>query len=325
MKLLAARADSWLAAFAARNAAGAHLPPTAQALNTTQLATPAGQVRVYDSATPGACLLFVPDGPNVIEHYAALMAQLAKQFRVVCVDMPGFGRSLPAPHYTHSLDEGASAILSVLDALGLDKVTLAFSCANGFYAMRVAKRAPHRVAGLVLTQTPSLAAMHAWTARTVPWPLGVPVVGQVTGWLLRRKAALRWYRAALPKGVDAQTLHHLRATAHAALDHGGCFCLAGVVQGLLREDPSLIDGVNTPCLMIWGTLDRSHSATDPASLRSHLPQAQIVRFDDCGHFPDVEQSARYAQVLMQWLEPPSGGAACPDNYAQPLLVPNLRD
>jgi pimeloyl-ACP methyl ester carboxylesterase len=26
-----------------------------------------------------------------------------------------------------------------------------------------------------------------------------------------------------------------------------------------------------------------------------------VRFDDCGHFPDIEQAARFAALLLQWV------------------------
>jgi pimeloyl-ACP methyl ester carboxylesterase len=30
-----------------------------------------------------------------------------------------------------------------------------------------------------------------------------------------------------------------------------------------------------------------------------VPHAEIVRFEDCGHFPDIEQPARYAAMLIE--------------------------
>jgi pimeloyl-ACP methyl ester carboxylesterase len=65
----------------------------------------------------------------------------------------------------------------VLDSLKLERVTLACTCANGFYALAFAARRPERVERLVLGQTPSFEAMMAWTERVVPKPIRVPVVG----------------------------------------------------------------------------------------------------------------------------------------------------
>jgi pimeloyl-ACP methyl ester carboxylesterase len=274
------------------------------ALATRTVHTPVGPVQLYDSGGDKPCVLLSPDGPNVIAHYAPLIAHLQAHCRVVCFDMPGFGFSLPQADYTHSLDQGAQAIIGVLDSLGIAQAALAMSCANGFYALRAAQRAPERISQLVLSQTPSLQAMHAWVDRTIPKPLRIPVVGQLAAWLFRHKAARSWYRIALPKAAQPRdTPHTFALTAARALDHGGCFCLASVVQGLGREMHDALQGVDTPCTLVWGTLDRSHRHTSAQSLRSCVPHARIVQFDDCGHFPDIEQAERFAQLLLQTLMP----------------------
>nr|CUV31987.1 protein of unknown function [Ralstonia solanacearum] len=105
-------------------------------LRTTFVETSAGRVRVHDSGSTKPCVVMAPDGPNTIEHYARLIELLSPALRVVCFDMPGFGYSIPAPRYSHTLDEGARAILDVLDRLNIGRATLAFSCANGLYAVR---------------------------------------------------------------------------------------------------------------------------------------------------------------------------------------------
>lgn len=263
-------------------------------LPTRWIDTPAGRLRVFDTGTRKPCVVLTPDGPNVIEHYAALISLLAADLRVVCFDFPGFGYSLPAPNYTHSLDHGARAVLGVMDALDLAQAALAFSCANGYYALRAAQLAPHRIPRVILSQTPSMIAMHAWKRRLIPWPVAIPVIGQAAFWLVRKNSTHGWYDTALPAKTPR---HPYRQIARRAFDHGACWCLAGITQGLAREPVHTLRGVAAPCTLIWGSKDRSHRHTDPASLRELVPHAEIVPFTDCGHFPDLEQPERFATLV----------------------------
>lgn len=290
--MFSSRVDSLLTRLSAKRRAGM----SSGRLPTCSIDTPVGRVRAYDSGSAKPCVIFVPDGPNVIEHYDVLIDLLSRELRVVCFDLPGFGFSFPQSSYAHSLDEGARAVLGVMDSLGIRKAALAFSCANGFYALRAARIAPERITSLVLSQTPSLAAMHAWTNRIIPWPLRIPVLGQLSAWLFRTRAAHGWYGMALPRTTPAKPFQD---KALAALSGGACFCLAGVVQGLCRENVASLSGVRTPCTMIWGAKDRSHRHTDPMSLRDLVPEADIVHFGDCGHFPDIEQPERFAALLIE--------------------------
>ena len=297
--MLGAAVDSWLTHFSARFSATSADSREPGALVFQQIQTPVSKVRLFDSNPSDLskpCVVFVPDGPNIIEHHAALFALLTPRFRVVCFDMPGFGYSLPQTNYTHSLDQGAAAVLGVLDALNIPRACLAFSCANGFFALRAARLAPQRIAGLILTQTPALAAMTPWTKRVVFWPLRLPIVGQIFGWLTRQQLAHGWYRLALPRNTNAT---QFQATAQVALHAGSCFCLSGLVQGLGREDGKNISGINVPCTMVWGEMDHSHKYTDPVSLLTVVPHAEIIRFADCGHFSDLEQPQRYAELLTE--------------------------
>jgi pimeloyl-ACP methyl ester carboxylesterase len=303
--MLGAWLDHVLTRLAARLSSGQQCSPDSTALHTTlatrQVSTSVGTVRVFDSANtyPSAlglpCVMLVPDGPNVIEHYDPLFKLLSAQLRVVCFDMPGFGHSLPQANYTHSLNQGAQAVIGVMDSLGIERATLAFSCANGFYALRTAQIAPQRITQLVLSQTPALKDMHAWVQRIIPWPLRVPVLGHTMAWLGRNKMAMGWYKNALPRGADAQPFQTI---ARQRMTCGGCFCLAGVVQGLLKEPVADLLNIDTPCTVVWGQLDRSHKPTPAQSLLACVPHAQVVIFDDCGHFPDVEHAVRFAALLL---------------------------
>jgi pimeloyl-ACP methyl ester carboxylesterase len=256
--------------------------------------TVAGATRVHDSGGNKPRVVLVPDGPNVVAHYRQLIPQLEGSFRVVCFDMPGFGYSLPSRRYDHSRDQGAAAVIAVLDALEITKATLAFSCANGFYAIRVAQLQPHRATGLVLSQTPSLASMHAWSHRVVPWVLHVPVLGQSpggccgagqsnpgTGSRLTQRQGSRRAPAACPGSALLRCV--LQLCGRGSRSRQGRWVAAA--RGYGPVHPAV------------GTLDRPHRQTDPNSLKDLVPHATIVEFEASGHFPDLEHPERFAGIL----------------------------
>jgi pimeloyl-ACP methyl ester carboxylesterase len=262
-------------------------------MRTIELGAASVRARVVGE---GPALVMTPDCPCVIEHYRAIQDELGKHRRVVCFDMPGFGFSRAGSGYDYGVDHGAQIVLELMDALDIRAATLAFSCANGFYALAAARKAPARVERLVLSQTPSIAQMRIWGDRQVPAILRVPRLGQLTMRVLRRPAARYWYRLAVAKDRSPRELQRI---ADEALRTGGDYRLADMVQGLLPTQDADIDGTTAPTTILWGTLDRSHGRARPDTLRDHVPHARSFRFDDTGHFPDLEAPDRFIRHVLE--------------------------
>jgi pimeloyl-ACP methyl ester carboxylesterase len=285
--MLAAALDSLLS----------RVPRAAAPAGTRFVETRAGRIRVSDTGGKGPVIVMTPDGPNVIEHHAQLIALLAKDARVVCFEMPGFGFSAPRGGYGHTLDEGSDAVLAVLDALDIKEAALAFSCANGFYAIAAARKAPTRIRRLLLAQTPGYSVMPGWTSANVPWAIQTPVLGQLLNRAKRHQLAHVWYGIAMN---DKPQRDAYRKVAREALDRGACYCLAGVVQGMMRsKSPLELEGVRQPAMLLWGDADRSHKHSRPETLLELLPQARIKHLPECGHFPDLEQPDTYASFIQE--------------------------
>lgn|GEM_PF-3508889 len=75
--------------------------------------TAAGRVRLRDNRGPGPTVVPACDPPNVIEHYDTLFELLGTTHRVICLELPGFGFSRPAPGF--GLPEYAGTVAEVLD------------------------------------------------------------------------------------------------------------------------------------------------------------------------------------------------------------------
>lgn len=261
--------------------------------------TKAGQLRVIDTGGGKPTLVLTPDGPCVIEHYDALIKRFSEQFRVVCFDMPGIGFSFPSYGYRFSIAESADFIVELLDALSVPKAAFAFTCANGFFAMNLAKRYPQRVSHLVLAQTPSFDGMRKWADRNIPKLLQIPYFGQVITAVKAEYLATHWFDLALPK--DSEHKGGFVAQTQKAIHSGGCFCLASGVQGFLLSLEDDIRGVQCPTLAINGDSDSSHKHTDFHSITGTIPHAQVITFSGCGHFPNLERISEYVSHVQKFL------------------------
>jgi len=261
--------------------------------------TKAGKLRVIDTGGSKPVLVLTPDGPCVIEHYDILIKRFSEQFRVVCFDMPGAGFSFPRYGYQFGIAESADFMVELLDALSAPKAAFAFTCANGFFAMNLARRYPQRVSHLVLAQTPSIDGMRKWIDRNIPKPLQIPYVGQVITAAKAEIFATHWFDLALPRGSEHKS--GFVAQAQKAVRAGGCFCLASLIQGLLHATEDDFRGVQCPTLAIHGDSDFSHKHTDFRSITDSIPHAQMVTFSGCGHFPNLERSSEYISHVQQFL------------------------
>ena len=258
------------------------------------VSTSFGEIRVFDSGGSKPVMLNIPDGPNVIEHQLELIKVLSKNFRVVCMELPGVGFSYPTSKYDYSINQAAELIIEVLDEKSIDRFTFTASCGNGFYAIRLAQKYPERVSHLFLAQTPSIGAMDKWTEKSIPKLLMKPVIGQIANALGEKKFASIWYKYALPKGADKAPF---TKTAVDSLNRGGCFCLSSLVQGFQQERhrPLVMNGVLAT--LVYGSSDFTHRKTDFNSIHEHVPNCEVIEFSGCGHFPELENVSDFARLV----------------------------
>lgn len=262
--------------------------------NYSIISTDFGKVRVFDTKENKPVILSVPDGPNVIEHHENLILKLSKDYRVVCFEFGGLGKSYPNSNYDYSFDRSSRLIINVMDILKIEIATFCFSCSNGFYAIKAAELFPERVERLFLSQTPSITAMLSWTDQNIPNILRYPIIGQIVNSFSEKKLTKVWYKYALPKEIDHSD--YIK-TAISSLENGGCFCLSSLVQGLEKESMSKLNVLEVPATIIWGKKDYTHRKTDNKSILEHLPNCEIIEFENCGHFPELEDTNRYVGLL----------------------------
>ncbi len=230
----------------------------------------------------------------------------AARYRVISVDLPGFGGSqrLAEPNTLAGLARFAA---DTLDALGVSEpVRVAGNSLGGAVAMRLAVDSPERVASLLLVNsagfgrevTPGLRILSArpnTLARAVlrPSRTGARFAERSVfhdaafATPARIERGLRF--AGRPDGADVM-LETLRPL-------GG---LRGQYPGWRAELLTAVSALDLPILLVWGECDVILPASHLDAARAALPAARTHLFPGAGHMPQVERALDFAKLALDF-------------------------
>ncbi|WP_240046501.1 alpha/beta fold hydrolase [Paracraurococcus ruber] len=223
---------------------------------------------------------------------------LADRFRLVRLDLPGFGLTGPDPTGDYS-DERATAVLAaLLDRLGIARAAVVGSSMGGRIAWRFAAARPDRVTKLVLMAPDGFAS----PGRGYGEAPRAPVLMRALRWtlprpLLRRATANAY---AVPGVLTEAVLDRTRDMLLAPGVRGAI--LARLPQTVLQPPEPILATIRMPVLLLWGEQDRAIPATHAADYLRALQDARAVVLPGVGHVPMEEAPAVSAAALRRFLE-----------------------
>jgi 2-hydroxymuconate-semialdehyde hydrolase len=241
-----------------------------------------------------------------LEDWAPQHDRLSGGYRMISVDMPGFGLSdrLPEPVTLESL---AAGVEQTLAALGEERpLHLMGNSLGGAVAMRMLTRAPDRVLTLTLVNSAGFGKEVAAFLRV----LAVPGLGRRLMRRYDRHAARRVERALfVDRGLitDERVDFGLRVAARP--EYAAVFLEAARSVGGLRGvraawRTALLAEVARhprPTLLVWGDRDLILPAKHLAAARAAFPDAEWKLFADCGHMPQIERADEFAALARRFL------------------------
>lgn len=248
---------------------------------------------VIDGNPAAPPLLLIHGSGATGSIWAPMVPSLATEYRVVTIDLPGCGRSAPAP--TYAVAQQADRTAAVLDELGVRNPKVVGHSSGGYVATALVERRPDLVGELVLVSTgPSHAALLPEPAilRVLTAPPFGPLV-----WAIRTDAMTRRGLAAMaaapitvPDGVVADLRRTSYRTFRAILAANGDYIAARTVPERLAE-------AGKPLLAIFGDAD---PRWDPASLHRYetVPGAELEYLRGVGHIAMLEDRDALARAIL---------------------------
>jgi pimeloyl-ACP methyl ester carboxylesterase len=282
-------------------------------LAATSGSTDPGRLRFVSMPTPVGCISTMTAGqgePVVCLHglggtkasFMPTIAALASCYRVIAIDLPGFGDS--DKPLTARYDSGyfADATLALLDELGVDRARLIGNSMGGRIAIETGLCAPDRVEQVVL-----LSPAMAWLRdRSMKWLLQLPLprLGllqptprAIVEPIVRRlvPGSERGWSAA---GVDEFLRSYLTAA--------GRFAFYESARNIYLDEPHGDDGfwhrlerLECDSMFVWGRRDQLVPIAFMKHVERALPRARHVELD-CGHVPQLESPRRTHEAILRF-------------------------
>ncbi|HEY7874000.1 MAG TPA: alpha/beta fold hydrolase [Actinomycetota bacterium] len=234
-----------------------------------------------------------------------IVPALAARYRVIAIDLPGFGAS-SKPLGAYNAAWFADHVITLLDRLGHERVLLAGNSMGGRISMELAMRAPDRVAAIAC-----LCPAAAFSKRPLVWAARIarPEFGILAARLPRQRVydglkelfaapsrvADDWYDAAVDDFLQVWRSPRARMAFFASLRHiyiDEPYGEAGFWGRLAAMEP--------PALYVYGRRDVLITSRFARKVRATVAQASVEVWNDCGHVPQIEHPDRVTKKLLDF-------------------------
>jgi 2-hydroxy-6-oxonona-2,4-dienedioate hydrolase len=220
-------------------------------------------------------------------------------YKVILLDMPGWGKSDPIVCTSSRSDLNARAVKGFLDARGIDKAHLIGNSMGGHTAVAFALAHPKRVGKLVL-----MGGGTGGVSSFVPMPTeGIKLIG-----LVYRQPTMENIKKLMnvfvydPSQLTDALLESRLKNMQERSDHLQNFVRSAEANP--RQFPDVgprLGEISSPALVVWGRDDRFVPLDAGLRLVAGLQDAELHVFSRCGHWAQWEHADRFNRMVVEFL------------------------
>ena len=242
----------------------------------------------YEATGAGAPVVFIHAFSVDRRMWQPQIERFERAFRVIRYDLRGHGKSAaPGEPYT-SYDD----LLSVLDALKIERATLVGLSAGSEVATDFALAYPNRVSRMVLT-SPGLGGY-----QVPPLPWATPVF-QAAGAGDAQKAAQLWSETPI-MALRANTAAMPTITSM-VMDNWRLWTYRRTEQRLSPPAVTRLSDIKVPVLVVTGDADLPHIKEIAGVLVRDIPGAKLASIPRAGHFVNLDTPSEFNDAVGAFL------------------------
>lgn len=270
--------------------------------NRVRVVTEAGPIHVTElGPSSGTPLVFLHGVLANSGLWRGVAERLSKEHRCLLLDLP-LGAHPEAMRADADLSPPgvATAVINVLDALGLERAVLVGNDSGGALCQLIVASHPHRLRGVVLTSSDAYDTWLPALFKPLELMAYVPGLLRLVALLLQVKLlrnsplVFGWLSRRMPDAEGAAFVKPLFASSWARRDLGKF--LRGISPRLTLLAAKQFSNFQTPVLVLWSRDDRLLPVKLGERLARDLPKARLELVPDAYTFspldaPDVVASA----------------------------------
>ena len=222
-------------------------------------------------------------------------------FRVVLVDLIGFGYSDKPRHFEYTIEAQARMVTRFMDRLGLGQAIVVGSSYGGAVATTIALDYPERVEKLVLVDAVINDDLRSHPLLRLA---SVPGIGEVVTPFIADSRALLKHRMSgtLARGnahmITEDRIQSILRPLRAADGHHSLLATSRNWRAnRITSDAHLI---TQPTLIIWGEEDTVTPLEHGYLLRDALPGSRLLVLKNCGHVPQEENAPLFSKLVAEF-------------------------
>ena len=262
-----------------------------------------GAISVLSAGTGPETVLCVHGLGGTKASFLPTVNALAGDYRVVAIDLPGFGESdkpIGAPYDARWF---ARSVFASMDALGLERAHIAGNSMGGRVAIEAGLTDRDRIGGLLLL-SPAL----AWL-RSRPWAPLIRALRPELGLIqpAPRPVVEAMVRRLVPSADGGWTAAGIDEFLRAYLTPSGRAAFYAAARNIYLDEPHGEDGfwtrlesLQSDSLFVWGRHDKLVPIGFMKHVERALPRARHVELP-CGHVPQVERPRETHAAIRKFL------------------------
>ncbi len=215
--------------------------------------------------------------------------KFGKDFRILRYDTRGHGQSSSTPG-SYSIEQLSKDVLTMLDALKLDRVNLCGLSMGGMIGMWLGANAPEKLNKLILCNT------GATIGNPESWSTRIETVRK-TGMKSISSAVLdRWFTPAFRAKAPA-TISNTQKMLEAVNPEGYVSCCAAIRDFDFRTE---LGKIRVPTLVIAGAHDPATPPADGRFIAEHVPGARYAELN-AAHLSNLECEDQFNKEVAAFL------------------------
>lgn len=256
-----------------------------------------GTIQYYEAGSGHPLILLHGSGPGATgwSNFNPNMAALATKYRVIAVDMPGWGGSAPV---SIEAADHAESLRLFLDALGIEKAALIGNSMGGVTSIRFSALYPERVSHLITMGSGSYPQVGILGTGGASEGMKVLFAAYRDPSLdnMKQLASIMTFDPANASDEIAQQRADSAAQWPIHLENFvSCIPSGGPIRKW--PTPEQIAGITVPSLIIHGKNDRVVHFEHSLRLVSAIANSRLVLLNRCGHWAQLEHAHEFNNLV----------------------------